>query len=153
MLHEAQVRALHNEILASWNRYDARAMAACFIDDAVVVGFDGSTMNGSAEIREQISAVFANHQPAQYVAIVRRVRLIGDGVAVLHAVAGLVPPGGDDVLHEVNAVQLLTAVRDDGRWLAAAYQNTPAAYHGRPELAGQLSAELREEFRSNGVAK
>ena len=35
----------------------------------------------------------------------------------------------------------------DGKWKIISFQNTPAAFHGRPELAEQLSAELREELR------
>jgi hypothetical protein len=34
-------------------------------------------------------------------------------------------------------------VRVDGQWRVALYQNTPAAFHGRPDLSEALTAELR----------
>jgi hypothetical protein len=41
--------------------------------------------------------VFADHPVASYVRIVRGVRAIGDRVALLHAIVGMVPPGQDDL--------------------------------------------------------
>ena len=45
---------LHGAILEAWNRQDEQAYAGCFTDDAVVIGFDGSEMHGSADIAEQV---------------------------------------------------------------------------------------------------
>ena len=70
-------------------------------------------------------------------------RRIADGVALLHAVVGMVPPGGGGVMPDRNAVQLLLAVREGDRWLTRAFQNTPARYDGRPEVAEALTEELR----------
>jgi hypothetical protein len=36
------------------------------------------------------------------------------------------------------------AARHGGRWLIALFQNTPAQFHGRPELAQQLTEDLRQ---------
>jgi hypothetical protein len=43
----------------------------------------------------------------------------------------------------VNAIQTLVAARRDGRWRVELFQNTPAAFHGRPEASEALTAELR----------
>jgi uncharacterized protein (TIGR02246 family) len=137
------VEALHGRILAAWNRADAAGYAEQFTDNAIVVGFDGSEMHGRGEIADQLEAVFADHQVASYVRIVRSVRAIGDGVALLHAIVGMVPPSGDDVKAERNAVQLLFAVRDDSGWRVAAFQNTPARLDGRPEAVEAMTEELR----------
>jgi uncharacterized protein (TIGR02246 family) len=139
----AAVEALHERILDAWNRQDAAAYADAFTDDAMVVGFDGSEMNGRHEIAEQLGAIFADHRVASYVRIVRSVHAVGDGTALLHAVVGMVPPGGGDVMPDRNAVQLLLAVEGDEGWKARAFQNTPARYDGRPELADALTEELR----------
>jgi hypothetical protein len=53
-----------------------------------------------------------------------------------------------DINPAVNAVQSLLAVKQDGRWRIALLQNTPAAFHGRPDLSDQLTAELRAELRN-----
>ena len=60
----------------------------------------------------------------------------------------MVPPGLADINPAVNAVQSLLAVRQDGRWRIAQLQNTPAAFHGRPDLSDQLTGELRAELRT-----
>jgi len=55
------------------------------------------------------------------------VHFVTSDVAVLHAVAGMVPPGQRDLKKENNAVQTLTAVRRDGGWRIASYHNSPAS--------------------------
>jgi uncharacterized protein (TIGR02246 family) len=137
------VEALHGRMLAAWNRGDAARYAEQFTDNAIVVGFDGSEMHGRGEIAAQLGSIFADHQVASYVRIVRSVRAIGDGVALLHAIVGMLPPGGDDVIADRNAVQLLLAVRDGSGWRAAAFQNTPARLDGRPEAVETMTDELR----------
>jgi len=58
----------------------------------------------------------------------------------------MVPPGGTDIKPDVNAIQLLTAKRYNDKWLIATFQNTPAAFHGRPQLSEELTAALRNEL-------
>lgn len=53
------------------------------------------------------------------------------------------PPGKTDINAAVNAIQTLAAKRHDGEWRIASLQNTPAQFHGRPELVEQLTEELR----------
>ena len=137
------VEQLHAAILEAWNRQDAEAYARWFTDDAIVVGFDGSEMHGRGEIADQLGAIFADHQVASYVRIVRSVRQIGADTALLHAVAGMVAPGGGDLMPDRHAVQLLTAVRETGEWRASSFQNTPARLDGRPEAVEALTEELR----------
>ena len=50
----------------------------------------------------------------------------------------------EEINPAVNAIQSLVAVTRDGRWRIALFQNTPAQFHGRPELAQQLTEELRQ---------
>ena len=77
-------------------------------------------------------------------------RFLSANVALLRAVVGMVPPGESDLNPSVNAIQSLVAARDGGRWLAALFQNTPAAFHGRPELSESLTAELRAGLAVRG---
>lgn len=104
--------------------------------------------NGRAEIESVLRRIFADHPTAAYVAKIRDVRFLTPEVAVLRAVAGMVPPGRSDLSPAVNAVQTLVAAVRDGQWRIAVYQNTPAAFHGRPELTERLTAELRQVLRS-----
>lgn len=137
------IKLLYLRLLDCWNQRTAEGYAELFWEDGNVVGFDGSQMNGRREIAAELGRIFADHETAAYVAKVREVRFLTGEVAVLRAVAGMVPPGQDDINPAVNAVQTLVAVRGDGQWRIAVFQNTPAAYHGRPELAEKLTEELR----------
>jgi uncharacterized protein (TIGR02246 family) len=120
-------------------------MTARLTEDADIIGFDGSEYLSRAEAASSLAAIFADHTPARYVAKVRSVRLLGPEVGVLRAVVGMVPPGESDLKPERNAHQSLVARRLDGAWRLAIFQNTPARFDGRPDLAAALTEELRQE--------
>lgn len=134
---------LYRKLLARWNAQDAAGFAALFIEDAHVVGFDGSMMFGRQAIESTLAQIFAEHPTATYVAKVRQIHCIGADAAMLTAVAGMIPPDGRDLNPNVNAIQSLVAVRDGHDWRIALFQNTPAAFHGRPEESAKLTAELK----------
>jgi uncharacterized protein (TIGR02246 family) len=136
--------ALYQQLLGAWNKRDAAQFAALFAEDGNIVGFDGSQVNGRAEIEAHLRQIFADHQTAAYVGKVREVRLLAAEVAILRAVAGMVPPGQSGLNPAVNTIQSLVAVKRAGQWRVALYQNTPAQFHGRPDLAQQLTEELRQ---------
>jgi uncharacterized protein (TIGR02246 family) len=146
---EKAVEELHRELLTAWNHQDARAYAALFTADATLVGFDGSQVAGSA-VEEHLAGIFADHQTASYVWQTVEVRQLADGVVLLRAKVGMVPPGQTDVNPDTNAVQSLVAVQDGGAWRATLFQNTPAQYHGREDLAEQHTAEMRRALGGAG---
>lgn len=137
------VRALYTDLLEAWNAQDARAFAASFADDGEVIGFDGSIMAGSGAIEAELSRIFSDHPTGRYVGIVRELAPVNDDVVVLRAVAGVIPAGASEPRPELNSVQRMVAGRRDGQWRIALYQNTPAQFHGRPELVERLTEELR----------
>lgn len=146
-----EIRRLHRRFIDCWNATDARGIAELFTDDGSIVGFDGSMVNGRADIEEHLRSIFEDHRPARYVDKVREVRPLGDRAALLRAVVGMVPPGEFDLKPEVNAVQSLVAVDTGGAgWLTALLQTTPAQFHGRPHEVEALTNELREVLRSGG---
>jgi uncharacterized protein (TIGR02246 family) len=136
-------RDLYDRLIEAWNKRNARDYALLFASTGSIVGFDGSQVNGQTEIGGHVSEIFSHHQTASYVTIVREVRAIATDVTLLRANVGMVPPGKDDINPEMNAVQSMVAVRKGGKWEIALFQNTPAAYHGRPELSKKLTDELR----------
>jgi uncharacterized protein (TIGR02246 family) len=142
----AALRQLHASLLDSWNRRDAAGFAALFTPAGNVVGFDGSPVDGAGAIRDHLQQIFTDHRPAAYVAIVREVRQLGSDTALLRAVAGMVPPGKTQVNPAVNAIQSLVARQERGRWLIELFQSTPAAFHGRPQEAAALTAELQRQW-------
>lgn len=141
---EASIATLYRQLLESWNQRDASAFAALFDEDGASIGFDGSPMHGRAEIATTLGQIFADHITAAYVSKVRAIRLLAPDVALLRAVVGMVPPGQSDINPAVNALQRVVVVRRAGEWRIALLQNTPAQFHGRPEMAEALTQELRQ---------
>src|SRR5215468_8950996 len=141
---ERDVCTLYQELLASWNARDAAKFAAPFTDDAEVIGFDGSQMTGQAEIEATLKGIFADHETGAYVGIIRSVRFLAPEVALLRAVSGVIPAGQSDLNTALNAQQALIAIKHDGAWRITLYQNTPAQFHGRPDLVQRLTDELRD---------
>jgi uncharacterized protein (TIGR02246 family) len=144
---DAATRGLYTQLLAAWDKRNARDYALLFASDATLIGFDGSQVNGQLQIGAHVSEVFSHHQTPRYVGVVREVRLVAPDVSLLRANAGLIPPGKDDIEPALNAVQSLVAVKKGGDWKIALFQNTPAQFHMHPEQAKALSDELRAKLR------
>jgi uncharacterized protein (TIGR02246 family) len=140
-------RELYARLLDAWDKRNARDFALLFASEGNLVGFDGTQVNGQLEVGAHLTEIFTHHQTPRYVSIVREVRLLAADVSVLRANTGLVPPGKDDIDPALNAVQSMVAVKKGGNWKIALLQNTPAAFHERPELAKKLSEELRARLR------
>jgi uncharacterized protein (TIGR02246 family) len=140
---EIRVADLYSTLIAGWNDRDATAFASVFADDGGLIGFDGSDPQGRTTIERELQAIFDDHQPARYVAKVRTIQLLAPHVALLRAVVGMIPPGESDLKSDRNAHQTLLARKDDDEWHVVLFQNTPAAYDGRPELVDALTEELR----------
>ncbi len=145
------VRDLYSRLLGAWNRRSADDYAALFTPDATLIGFDGSVITG-AEIREHLSSIFADHPTASYVTKIREVRPLGSHAMLLRASVGMVPPGGTDLNPATNAHQTLVAEQHEDTWWIVLFQNTPAQYHGRPDLAEQHTAEMRQLLAHNPPA-
>lgn len=138
------IKQLHEELLTYWNNQDAPGMASLFTGDANAIGFDGSQMNGREQIEKELKQVFADHKTAIYVWKVQEVRLLDAQAVLLRAIAGMVPPGKKEINPETNAIQSVIAIKQDGSWKISLFQNTPARFHGRPELAEAITKELNK---------
>jgi uncharacterized protein (TIGR02246 family) len=141
---EQAATSLYRRLIDGWNAHDAEAMAAPVAPDGLMIGFDGSQIYGRDQIAAELGGIFADHETASYVTKVRSVKALAPDAAFLHAVAGMVPPGGSGLMPDRNAVQTLVALRRDDSWSVVLFQTTPAQFHGRPELAEELTAELTE---------
>jgi uncharacterized protein (TIGR02246 family) len=153
---ENEVRSIYNRLLSCWNKRDAAGFAALFHEDGNSIGFDGSQLNGQSEIKTSLGQIFEHHQTPPYVGKTREIRFPSADVAILRAVAGMTPPGASDIDPKLNAIQTLVASKakkageardNDNKWRIALFQNTPAQFHGRPELVEQLTEELRQLSR------
>jgi len=146
-------RELYTRLIEAWDKRNARDFALLFASDGGLVGFDGSQVNGQLEVGAHLTEIFSHHQTPAYVSIVREVRSLANDVALLRANTGLVPSGKDDIDPTLNAVQSMVAVQKGGAWKVALFQNTPAAFHDRPDLAKKLTEELRSKLKERPPAK
>ncbi len=73
-----------------------------------------------------------------------KLRFLSPDVAVLRVLVGMIPPAQPDLDPNLNALQTLIAAKRDGQWRIVLFQNTPAQFHGRPELVQQMTEELRQ---------
>jgi uncharacterized protein (TIGR02246 family) len=118
-------------------------MAAPFADDGAIIGFDGSVSSGKETIGKEMASIFADHETGRYAAKVKSVVMLGTQVVILRAIAGLVPPGQSAINSETNSHQTVVAERQEGQWKIVLFQNTPAQFHGRPELVEDMTRELQ----------
>ncbi|SAL14091.1 hypothetical protein AWB70_00500 [Caballeronia cordobensis] len=148
----ASARRVYFGLLDDWNRQDASAMAARFADRGSLVGIDGSAIDGRACIEAHLQPIFAQHPTPRFVAKVREVRRMANGqTLLLRAVAGMWPRGATALEPSLNAVQTMVLSLCDVAYRIEMFQNTPAAFHGRPEESEKLSAELREVGKPDGA--
>jgi uncharacterized protein (TIGR02246 family) len=139
---ESALRDLYRRLIDGWNARNASALAEALAADCLVIGFDGSQMRGRDEAAAELARIFADHETATYVTKVRSVARLGDDAGILHAVAGMVPPGDSKLMPDRNAVQTIVGGRGDSGWSVVLFQTTPARFDGRPELSEALTAEL-----------
>ncbi|WP_413943564.1 SgcJ/EcaC family oxidoreductase [Bdellovibrio sp. HCB-162] len=152
-LDENPIHVLYHNLLQAWNQQSALGMAELFTSDGNMIGFDGSLANGQNEIGEHLAPIFLSHPTATYISKVREVRFLSPTVAMLRAVAGMIPRGKNDIMPAVNAIQTVVAVKNHEHWRIALFQNTPAAFHGRQQLADDLTKELRDELKLSNISE
>ncbi len=145
-MNTEQIENIYIQLLDYWNQRNAEGMASLFSENGNVVGFDGSQMNQQTEIKSELEKVFESHKTSKYIWKIREIRFLNDSTAILRSVVGMIPPGSDDINADVNAIQSLIVVLESESWKIELFQNTPAKFDGRPELAEKLTNELRQLF-------
>lgn len=146
----SELRVVYNALLASWNARDAAAFASCFADDGMMIGFDASLAEGRPAIEAHLSPIFRDHPTAAFVAIVRRVW--GDNeFGLLHADAGMVPPGKTQINSATNTRHVI-ALRHvgDGSQIVL-FQNTPIRLDRDEPGRKAIEAELQAAYQRGGV--
>ena len=99
-------------------------------------------MNGRLQIKTELKQVFANHRVARYVWKIEEIRFLDSQNALLRAIVGMVPPDKNELNSATNAIQSLIAIKQNDLWKISLFQNTPAQFHGRPELVHAMTKEL-----------
>jgi uncharacterized protein (TIGR02246 family) len=122
---EVAVRALYAQLMDGWNKGSGEAFAAPFAEDGHLIAFDGTHFKGRDEI-------VSFHQPmfdkwlkgTRLVGKVESVRFLSPDVALMHALGGTVMRGKSRPAPERDSIQTLVAIKHNGEWRLAAFQNT-----------------------------
>lgn len=122
---KAAVAGLSQRIVAAWAKHDAEAFARVFTEDGTMI-LPGAYAKGRAEIQAFMGAGFAGpYKGTQVTGQPFDVRFLSPEVSVLLTQGGVLAPGETEVPPERTIRASWLAVKQDGEWLLAAYQNSP----------------------------
>ncbi|MGX6445123.1 SgcJ/EcaC family oxidoreductase [Neobacillus sp. K501] len=139
-----EVQAVYHQLIEAWNNRNARDMAEVFTEDGESIGFDGSQSIGKEDIFRHLHPIFEDHPTARFIKKVKEVHFLSPDIALLRAIAGMVPPQKTEINPNANTHHTLVVVKVEGKWSIKLFQNTPAQFHGRPELVAKMTEELSE---------
>ncbi len=142
--NDEAITLLYQQMIEGWNKREADVMASAFAEDGGLIGFDGSQVDGQSQIIAHLRPIFADHPTAPYVVKVKSVQFLSSEVAILRAIAGMVPIGKADLEPKLNTHHTMVAKKQQEKWRIVLFQNTPAQFHGRPELVEQMTEELAQ---------
>jgi uncharacterized protein (TIGR02246 family) len=110
----------------AWNEGDADSFVADYFEDASAI-LPGSYRTSRLEIRD--SMAFAFNGPFKGTRAsdkVLDVRLLNDDAAVVISKSGVLMPGESEAPPERTSYATWVLAKRDGRWLLAAYSNSPS---------------------------
>jgi uncharacterized protein (TIGR02246 family) len=139
----SQLISLYEALIKSWNNRDAKGMAGLYANGGSQIGFDGSQISGPADIEKHLAPIFRDHPTASFVFIVKEVKLLGEAVGLVRAIAGMVSRDGTGINPSFNAVQTMLARKQRSLWKVELFQNTPARLDGRPEEVAAMTRDLQ----------
>ncbi|WP_042377401.1 SgcJ/EcaC family oxidoreductase [Streptacidiphilus melanogenes] len=127
---EAAIAAVLVDSYTAWEAGDAGAMVADYTEDATAI-MTGSLRNGREVIRQSMAAAFAGPLKGSSTDNKRlSLRFVGADAAIVVSESGILFAGETEVpdARKVNATWVLE--KRDGRWLIAAYHNSPVLAPG-----------------------
>lgn len=127
---EAMIRQLINELVDAWNRGDAEAYGARYLDDATFTNVNGMFHLSRDEFNQRHEEIFRVAMKGSKITLTpRKIRCVRPDVAIVDLDCGVFgtkvqPPGvqagADGSLH---TSLLLVLLKESGSWWIAAYHN------------------------------
>jgi uncharacterized protein (TIGR02246 family) len=115
-----------HRMYAAWAVADADAFAAEYTDDATVV-LPGTFHQGRAAVRDFVANAFAGPlKDTRPIDEPQDIRLVGRDTAIVVSRNVVLMAGEQDAPADRKRVGTWVLTRQDGRWLIAAFANSPA---------------------------
>lgn len=114
------------KLVAAWARNDASGVADVFTEDGILILPGDVYKHGREEIKSFLAAAYAG--PFKGTGVTGRpvdVRFVDDNVALLRTHGGILAPGETEIAPELAVRSTWVAVKKNGEWQLAAYQNSP----------------------------
>jgi uncharacterized protein (TIGR02246 family) len=123
---QAAVAALPQQLLTAWADHDGDGIAELFTEDGTLI-LPAVFRRGREDIRAYFKDAFDNqYSGTRVVGTPIGLRFLGPDVALLLSAGGVLAPGETEVSDGQAIRASWLAVRVEGQWKLAAYQNSPA---------------------------
>ncbi|MFD4764078.1 SgcJ/EcaC family oxidoreductase [Streptomyces sp. NPDC058439] len=119
-------RALLDALSARWDAGDGDGYGELFTPEATYVQFSGVALNGRREIADLHSLMFRTMLTGTRLVTkeIESVRMVGEDTAVIVSSAAVLYPWQKELTPKRLSRQTFVVVRQDGRWLISAFQNS-----------------------------
>ncbi len=122
---EAAIRDLFRELRDDWDRGNGESYGSRFTEDGNYVVFDGTHLKGREEIGSSHQQLFDTWlKGSRLLAQIENLRFLSPEVALLLATGAALQAGQTEPSPEAVSIQTMVAVKREGVWLFAAFQNT-----------------------------
>lgn len=119
------VAALTQKVVAAWAYHDAETFAGLFVEDGTMI-LAGEYHKGRANILAFLTAAYeGNYKGSQVTGKPVDMRFLAPNVCLLLTEGGVLYKGESELTEENQIRASWLAVKEDGQWKLAAYQNTP----------------------------
>ena len=132
---DPEIRKLLTAMEESFNRRDAKGLAACWTPQGDFVGQEGARIEGRGNIEKGFQESFAVRKDSKLQLLVLSERLIGEDVALVDAIAAVKPQA--TITAGEPAFQLVL-VKRDGRWLIETARETMNRVIRQPQQLKEL---------------
>jgi uncharacterized protein (TIGR02246 family) len=120
------IAALTQKVVVAWAHHDADAFADVFAADGTMI-LAGVYCEGPGEVRDYMAQAFkGRYKGTQVTGTPISIRPLAPDVAILLSNGGVLEPGETEVSESSAIRASWLAIRQDGEWRLAAYQNTPS---------------------------
>ncbi len=128
---EAAIRAVLARSYKAWEAGDADGMVADYTEDATAIQ-TGSLRDGRDAVRTNMALAFADRLKNtstynKYLSF----RFLGEDAAILVSESGILFPGQAEVAETARVIATWVFEKRDGRWMIAAYHNSPKVAPGQ----------------------